>query len=471
MGKLDWASWGQKADIRKLMPRGIVWIALLVVSGAVAQSDSCLLRFSPTMLSGKRKAMAHLHDSFVVREIKRFNVKKLPGAVILENGFGQSRIKNPQAWRPDYRRIEVTDVEMVFSKYPNKSKDWDANFNRLLSERLKALFELDSLLNCNQIRFSILVQTALTSDSMARAAFHGIVIRYKRIKPKKVTPPKPQLSKDSAEKIAYHKQVEQFIKDQGGLTDSTAYKVFDRHPEWRKSLVVMDWTSSMYPYGASVVLWHALHYTSSGIKFYTFFNDGDNKPEYAKVMRYTGGIYHAQADNLEEVIKLFRLVMRKGTGGDIAENDIEALIEAQREYPSFNELILIADNSACVRDFKLSDSIQVPVKIILCGTSRGINPMFINLAARTKGSLHTIEEDILMMADSMNKDHIVIGGIDFSKNIDGLYVPTDPRRAADCLQYYDFNREPQKKPDEKKKPEPEPGNRAAGWQRWFRWLR
>ena len=108
----------------------------------------------------------------------------------------------------------------------------------------------------------------------------------------------------------------------------------------------------------------------------------------------------------------------------------------------FNELILIADNSACVRDYRLCDSIHVPVKVILCGTPNGINPMFINLAARTKGSLHTIEEDILLMADSMNQDHIVIGGVDFSKNTDGIYVPTDPKRESECIQYYNYRKEP-----------------------------
>ncbi|MSQ78345.1 MAG: hypothetical protein EXR21_01540 [Flavobacteriaceae bacterium] len=455
------------------MFRGIVWVALLLAVSVSAQTDTCSRRFTDKLLSGKRNGTAHLHDSFFVKEIKTFSIKKIPMAVILENGFGQSKLKNPHLWKPDYNKIEVTNVEMIFSKYPNKGKDWDAGFNKLLGERLKALFDLDPRLNCQRIKYSILVQTAFNCDSMARAAFHGIVIKYKRAKKKPIV--KPVINKDSLQKISYHKQVEQFIKDQGGLQDSTAFKVFDRHPEWKKSLIVMDWTSSMYPYGASVVLWHALHHNSSGIKFYTFFNDGDNKPEYAKVMGYTGGIYHAEADDLDEVIKLFRLVMRKGTGGDIAENDIEALIEAQKEYPNFNQLILIADNSACVRDFKLSDSIKVPVKIILCGTSRGINPMFLNLAAKTRGSLHTIEEDILLMADSMNQDHIVIGGWDFSKNMDGIYVPTDPKREMECMQYYDFNREqPQKQvPKDKKKQNdlPKPDEKLSAWQRLLKKLR
>ncbi len=381
------------------------------------------------------------------KEIKRFTAKRIPNAVILENGYAEYKIKNWLSWKPNYNKIEVTDVEVIFSKFPIKKELWYINQSRLLRQRISELFKLDPKLNCSQINFKFLLQTDCKNDSMAKSFFHGIVIKYRaRVNKTK----KNIVVKDSMVTVPFHKQVEAFIKSQGGLNDSTTYKIFDRHPEWRKSLVIMDWTSSMYPYGASVVLWHSLHYNKSGIKFYTFFNDGDNKPEYAKSLGNAGGIYHAKADNLDEVIKLFKFVMSKGTGGDIAENDMEALIKGMQEYPEFNEVILIADNSACIRDFVMVDSIHVPIKVILCGTQNGINPAYLNLAAKTKGSLHTIEEDIYSMQEiGIGQDQIKIGGIDFSKNQDGLYVRTDGKKEDECMKFY------LKAPEPKIKPKPE----------------
>lgn len=436
----------------------------------LARVDTCGPRFSPKQLQlGSRPES--LESGMSYKEIKKFNVKSIPGAVILANGYNEAKIRNPENWKPDYRKIEVTDVEFIFTKFPVRTESWIFNNSRLLRKRMNELFKLDPRLNCYKIQYRILLQTDCQNDSQAKTYFHGIVIKYRPAKPQ-VNPNRNQPqknNKDSVEKIPYHQQVEAFIKSQGGLKDSTAYKIFDRHPEWRKSLVVMDWTSSMYPYGASVVLWHSLHYNKSGIKFYTFFNDGDNKPEYAKSPGNAGGIYHAKADYLDEVIKLFKFVMSKGTGGDISENNIEALLKAMQEYPDFSELILIADNNACIRDYILSDSINVPVKIILCGTQNGINPVYLNLAAKTKGSLHTIEEDIYSMQDNgIGQDQIRIGGIDFSKNTDGLYIRTDAKKEDECMKFYYNLPEVKQKP--KIVPLPPKPTRKSKWRQFWHTL-
>jgi hypothetical protein len=446
------------------------WLAgifLLINYHVTAQSDTCREEFNPSLKYYQKKQFKELDMHFSTKEIKRFTVKTIPSAVILENGYAKSTIKNPTIWKPDYLTTEITDIEIVFTKYPLDKDKWITSYQELLCNRLRELFKLDPRLNCSKIKYKLILQTDCITDSLARTFFHGIVIKYKKV-PRKKSPTvkQSQASKDSALRIPYHKQVEEFIKDQGGLKDSTAYKIFDRHPEWRKSLVVMDWTSSMYPYGASVVLWHSLHYNQSGIKYYTFFNDGDNRPEYSKVIGQAGGIYHEKADKLDEVIKLFNYVKKKGSGGDIPENNIEALLEAQKAFPDFNELIMIADNSACIRDYPLSDSLKVPVKIILCGTEGGINPMYLNLAAKTHGSIHTIEEDIYSMQDAgLGQNHINIGGVDFSKNQDGLYVRTDGKKEEECQQFYVY------KPKVKKNTVAEPPKPVVKETGWYRFLR
>lgn len=435
-----------------------IFLALILWTITNWGQTVCIEKFSRNRLQQKNL----FYDSaFEKKEIRRFNVKSLPSSVILENGYGKSKIKNPERWKPDYKRIEVTDVELVFTKYPLENNAWASS--RLLAARLKELYHIDPRLNCQHIRYKLLIQTECQDDSMARSYFHGVVIRYKPVSRKKIPPKIMKPPMDSTQKT-YDKQVLDFIMEQGGLKDSTVYKVFDRHPEWKKSLVVMDWTSSMYPYGSSAVLWHSLHYATSGIKYYTFFNDGDNKPEHQKTLGQAGGIYHSRAEDLAQVIRLFRYVMKKGSGGDIPENNMEAMIKAASEFPDFEEMILIADNNACIRDYILSDSIKWPLRIILCGTKNGINPMYLNLALKTQGSIHTIEEDIYSLRNFGIGDPVVnIGGVDFSKGPEGLYIRTDGKKEIECNKYYKPIKPKDRIAPRKAKPEPPPGKRGFFW--------
>ena len=201
---------------------------------------------------------------------------------------------------------------------------------------------------------------------------------------------------DEAYLNAHRKKVESFVKRYCDIhSTSTISVIFDKHPEWKKSLVVADWTGSMYKYGAQVLLWHIDNFESSGVNYFTLFNDGNHK--LIKKIGKTGGIYHEKADNIERLVGLYNLVQMRGGGGDGPENDIEAILDGMTQYPNHDEIILIADNNACVRDIELANLIGKPVRIVLCGydSKIGINPDYLMLASSTKGSIHTIESDIL----------------------------------------------------------------------------
>ncbi len=192
------------------------------------------------------------------------------------------------------------------------------------------------------------------------------------------------------------KKVQNFINryERLGKKNNVVEKVLDRHEEWSNALVIADWTGSMYGYGAEVLLWHINNFESSGITYFTLFNDGDRK--IIKRIGDTEGIYFEKANNVERLMVLYDYVKARGGGGDAPENDIEAILRGMEKYPSHSEVILIADNHACVRDIELANLIEKPVRIILCGYSRrtGVNPNYIHLAKITGGSIHTIEDDI-----------------------------------------------------------------------------
>lgn len=195
------------------------------------------------------------------------------------------------------------------------------------------------------------------------------------------------------EKKKVSKKVKSFTKN-FNTTDEVIEKVMNRHPEWKNALVVCDWTGSMYPYGGKILEWHVENFKKSGIQSFTLFNDGDHKM--IKKIGKTGGVYHEEADNVDKLLSLYNLVMMRGGGGDGPENDVEGVIEAQLYHEEHDMIILIADNNACVRDLNLFDRIDKPVKVILCGYNPGygVNPDYVVLAAKTGGSVHTIEEDI-----------------------------------------------------------------------------
>ena len=66
--------------------------------------------------------------------------------------------------------------------------------------------------------------------------------------------------------------------------------------------------------------------------------------------------------------------------------------------PSENSIVMVADNYAPIRDMQLLDklvALKIPVNIIICGSNSGnIHYSYLQLAAATGGSIHTIEEDI-----------------------------------------------------------------------------
>lgn len=386
------------------------------------------IKFERQWLQAPKKFASQLEGSFAIDTIHVF----LPSSVgknvtVLENGYAIAEIKNPASWKKT-QQFKADTVSFVYTQYPKDKSFWLTDYNLLLAERLKALFKLDSTLNIPSVFYKIILQTSCNSDKEARQMFHGITIHVSPVPdvdsltvrrtptPENIAPKSSPVGvKKTEENILESKKIGSFINNNGGMLDSTVYNVFDRHPEWKKTLVVMDWTGSMYPYGGQAVLWHSLNFKTSGMKYFVFFNDGN--AEKRKKIGRTRGIYFEKAENLKKVISLLSKVKTKGNGGDTEENDIEAILKGIQKYPDFENLVLIADNNSCIRDFCLINELKVPVKIILCGTYAGINPQFLNLAYKTGGSIHTIEDDIYDIYNQTKSDAtILIDGTEYRFN-------------------------------------------------------
>ena len=326
------------------------------------------------------------------------------GYIVLPLDYASPRLQHPEAWA-GHDPAGVTAIDLVFTRYPLQLDRWRTDYDWLLDQRLRSLYALDSaLFRQPGIRWRFILQTSSTSDDQARTRFHGFVLHYQ--------PPPPVLPDSVLSWIDTIPTMRPLLRMilQGPLPDSGIYHALDRHPEWTGKLVVMDWTASMYPNGAAVLNWYRRHLATASLRHLVFFNDGDGTPHALKRPGRTGGIYHAQPEDLGSVLQLMDRVRRAGLGGDPAENDVEALIRASRSLRGdFETLILIPDRNTSIRDLSLLRHIGQPVRIVLFNNpdietvglggrvrrpNYRIHPHYLTLAALTGGSIHTATEDL-----------------------------------------------------------------------------
>jgi len=198
-----------------------------------------------------------------------------------------------------------------------------------------------------------------------------------------------------------------FLKTPSYTQDSTVLKILNRNTNWKNYLFVVDATGSMSPYISQVFNW-LMKSDKKEANGFVFFNDGDGKSDNRKETLNTRGIYVSKEKSIVDLNKLVKKCIKNGNGGDTKENNIEAIIEGLKYYPKTNEIILVADNYANMRDYAFISKIKIPVHIILCGAENRINTQYLNFAYQTKGSVHTINSDVYDLQNHTEGQHFFI---------------------------------------------------------------
>ena len=207
------------------------------------------------------------------------------------------------------------------------------------------------------------------------------------------------------------------------IPDSSILKILDR-THWENATIVGDVTGSMYKYTAQLLLWVKANPIGSLSKNFVFFNDGDNMPDKDKKLGNTGGIYYKTCSNYAEVESLMKGTMLKGNGGDYPENNIEALLKGEKVFPETEFQVMIADNWAAIKDKALWQQLTKPVRVVVCGaTEFNVNIDYLNLARKTKGSVHLMESDLYNLSGLKEGEILKVGKNTFVvKN--GMFVET-----------------------------------------------
>lgn len=208
-----------------------------------------------------------------------------------------------------------------------------------------------------------------------------------------------------------------------GIPDTSILKILDR-TKWEKATIVGDVTGSMYKYTAQLLLWVKTNPIGSSAKNFVFFNDGDNMPDKDKKTGSTGGIYYKTCNSYAEVETLMKATMLKGGGGDYPENNIEALLKAEKVFPATDFQVMIADNWAAIKDKVLWNQLTKPVRIVVCGANEfNVNIDYLNLARKTNGSVHLMEADLYNLSGLKEGEILKVGKNSFVvKN--GMFVET-----------------------------------------------
>jgi hypothetical protein len=294
-------------------------------------------------------------------ERSNVDVKKMEGldnVVLIEGAFGEYKLKS-SVWlkRNDFKYLK--EVWMVYTEYSKTGKFNQEQLNNKRVEELLRLFP--SLENDTNIKWDDLVINGINSADSAKNQFHGFVLVFKY-----------------------------------PGAEPTLGNVLERHRDWDSIIVVADVTTSMLPWLEEVMVWLDRNMSKTRIDRFVYFNDGDGIADNSKVIGRTGGVHSDTSKKYTSYIQGVRKYLVMGIGNiDNEENVLEALIEAQKHVGPGSQLILLADNFSTPRDTALIDSLHFPVKVIACGALQyDLNPSLVNIAYRTKGSIHTGLNDV-----------------------------------------------------------------------------
>jgi hypothetical protein len=151
--------------------------------------------------------------------------------------------------------------------------------------------------------------------------------------------------------------------------DSTSYRVLSRNlRRWPDAVIVCDLTTSMYPYSTQVFAWfrkNPKHLPVRGIVFYT---DCDSLGRETVPGGPPGQMFVTGPGDVGLTLPVMLAAARNTVANaQSAENDVEALLFAQQQFPAARHLVLLADNRSPVKDLDRLGGVTRPVHVVLCG--------------------------------------------------------------------------------------------------------
>lgn len=188
-----------------------------------------------------------------------------------------------------------------------------------------------------------------------------------------------------------------------------------RNKSFRKKWAfVVDVTGSMAPYTGQVLALLKTRPDLATDHYFSFFNDGNGAPEILKRVGNSGGIYTVKAAHFDTIYQTMERAMRAGTGGDLPENNIEAILRTIKQWPTVDSILMLADAHAPVKDLQILNFVNKPVHLVLCGDVSKIIPIdYVRIAKSTQGLIITNEGEIRDLHLRKVGQTIEVGGAEY----------------------------------------------------------
>jgi hypothetical protein len=331
--------------------------------------------------------------------------------VHLKMNFGSKKILNPKSLIDNVRDKRPRVVDMVMTLYPSDLENWEEDYKGLIASRIESLKNLDSAFSMDRsIKWNLIIQDEDKSFYKAKKRIHGIVIHY------------TSLSSWSGKEKYNQTLIKMETRCSAQKQGRRMFEIAKRNKDnWKNMLIITDCSGSMAPYGSEVMLWHMLRTSKKDISSFAFFTDGEKT---SKEIGNAGGIYFTKIKDFRQIGRVIKYYTVNGGyyNSDVPENDLEAIIKSVNKSYSHDDVVVVVDNNSPVRDMELLSQINYPVRIVLCGVENkeSINPDYIKLAFHTKGSLHTVEDDIDQFMKNKEGEIIMINKVKYKVEEDEL---------------------------------------------------
>lgn len=156
--------------IYPIQMRQIILILLLCfVKGIQAQA-----LFSEAELNNPNAYIAKFDSIIPSIEMPLARLNFDAGQVIFKTSYADWQITDTSLWSSGYRG---DTLYLVMSKYPVKLSDWQIGYHKLLAERLKSIYKIIPELNSRLIPHRVILQTSCSTESEAKALFHGYIVK------------------------------------------------------------------------------------------------------------------------------------------------------------------------------------------------------------------------------------------------------------------------------------------------------
>lgn len=154
-----------------------VCLIIIVLDGFTQENP----KFPDAIFSDPGRFKDLLDKSFEYSEIDTYSRNIKSNTVFLENGYAEFKFKNVDEWVKIMPYSQVKKISVIYTKYPINKIDWITDYYDLLSDRLQALFELDSSLNRQDIEWCLVAQNSCLTSDDAKGLLHGIEIEFLNI--------------------------------------------------------------------------------------------------------------------------------------------------------------------------------------------------------------------------------------------------------------------------------------------------